>query len=279
MSLFPKYIPIGYFPSNADNVVCFCERDGRNAHFVPFLRSKHNHDPMREGISLRPYFIIKAVYSGGCAARIVNAKTNHYPPRPFGTCWDILGSPAIHREIGTIQSTYVKCGRLSLQSHNVGAVTRGLGGRLVMFSLFLNGFQSAQRSPNATHADENQEPSWKVCARKKTAEFTIRLACGIYGLLFGCVAIYTEPVKAGFLRRIVGPALLFLGVAAFLLPRYYTDDCENKSNPPPFLNPLPHGDNTVPRKYLVKLGHSRKGGVHKSVEARSFAAQKMLRSG
>lgn len=120
-------------------------------------------------------------------------------------------------------------------------------------NLLLNGLQSSQSSPNAAHSNDDQEHCWEVCGTKKATEVAVRFAGGCYCRIFGCMFIYGDRPGQSLrlrLRRIAGPALVGLGLAAFLFPPYYTGDCENKSNPPPFLN-LSHSDNTVPHKYLL----------------------------
>ena len=123
-------------------------------------------------------------------------------------------------------------------------------------SLAFDGFEGPNSGPNTADTNKDQEHCWDVCGTKKAAEITIRLAGGFYCLLFGCLLIYREPSGPLFrlnLRGIAGPALVGLGLAAFLFPPYYIDDCgctDNSTQPPPFLN-FSHGKNTVPRKYLL----------------------------
>jgi IS1 family transposase len=124
--------------------------------------------------------------------------------------------------------------------------------------LLLDGSQTTQSSPYAADPNKDQEHRWQVCGTKKAAEVAVRLAGGCYCLIFGCLFIYRD-IPAGQplrlrLRRIAGPTLVGLGLAAFLFPPYYQGDCEDAPHPPPFLNPS-HSGNTVPQKYLLTISN------------------------
>lgn len=133
-----------------------------------------------------------------------------------------------------------------------GSFSRQFGGFRSFFgslSLFFYDQESPQSSVDSAHANEDQEHRWQVCGTKKAAEVAIRFAGGCYCLLFGCSLVYRE--GGGKLRRISGPALIGLGLAAFLFPPYYEGDCENNENrPPPLLKPSLHGI-TVTQKLLT----------------------------
>jgi hypothetical protein len=83
-------------------------------------------------------------------------------------------------------------------------------------------------------------------AVKEGLEVGIRFLVGCYSLIFGCQCIYYDTSK---LRRILGPVLLGIGLAAFLFPPYY--ECANdaktqyavKNQRPPIHRLYhPHGD-------------------------------------
>ncbi len=140
-----------------------------------------------------------------------------------------------NNEIGAFRSNQ----SLSLPLHDV--------------SLLFDGIQGFQGSPYSADSNKDQEHRWEVCGTKKAAEVAIRFAGGCYCLLFGCLLIYGDTPGQSFrlrLRRIAGPTLVGLGLAAFLFPPYYEGDCDNKANPPPFLKPF-HSADIVSHKYFL----------------------------
>jgi hypothetical protein len=111
---------------------------------------------------------------------------------------------------------------------------------------------------NTADSYNDQEHRRDICRTKKSAEIAIRFAGGCYCLLFGCSCIYGQPRGNSLrlrLRGIAGPALVGLGLAAFLFPEYYNRACydEYPDNPWPATlgSPTLHDSNTVPQKYTL----------------------------
>lgn len=114
-------------------------------------------------------------------------------------------------------------------------------------NLPLDRFNRFKGRPDAANSDDDQEQRWQICGTKKAIEEAVRFAGGCYCLLFGCLLIW---FYTGKFRRILGPTLIGLGLAAFLFPPYYTGDCENTSQQPQsFPKPSPHSGNTVPQQF------------------------------
>ncbi|HET9280955.1 MAG TPA: hypothetical protein VFR24_03230, partial [Candidatus Angelobacter sp.] len=122
-------------------------------------------------------------------------------------------------------------------------------GALVENQFRLDRTESLNSGPYTAEAYQDQQHRWQVCGTKKAAEVAIRFAGGCYCLLFGCLFIWFNTTK---FRRVVGPTLVGLGLAAFLFPPYYEGDCENYGKQPPLLlQQHSHSGNTVPQKYLL----------------------------
>jgi IS1 family transposase len=126
------------------------------------------------------------------------------------------------------------------------------------FGLSFNYFERAYGNINSAHSNKDQEHRWQVCGTKKAAEVAVRFAGGCYCLIFGCLLIYGDGPGQSLrlrLRRVGGPTLVGLGLAAFLFPPYYEGDCEdNYKQPPPLFSPL-HGTNNVTQKLLTTLDY------------------------
>ncbi len=134
-----------------------------------------------------------------------------------------------------------------------------LGGRRSLISGTSLGFKKFKRTKgysNATHSNQNEVNSWKVCRSRHAAEIAIRVgfgpACLVWGLLLLAVAIWTIGDRKHRIRGELcmwgGWVFLILSFAAICLPTYYNcDDYDNNSRTS---SDLQHS-NTVPHKYLL----------------------------